>query len=462
MGIPEEDSTVGPEQQAVVLEFSAHYSLLDESSIVTLSGEARLSLDDSSLGLKGAAQKARYIPLREIVETNAADYIFTLGLSTSEKLVLSQLGHDYENFQRELVKRCRSLILSDLLMEEPLRMGGLHAAYRWLAASGTEKQNGSCELRLYQTAMIIIPELGLPMRLPFSDISTVGREDYKVIVRTETGEEFIYEQMGRDLDPFNRVLAELTQSLELTVQALVKRLMPSGDMPAINRLATIMKEGRAARRADIEAVGVNLWTELEMQLTGSDASEEYKFLKSLGQAQDICIGVKRGLKAEESDYLWFMVPVYATDSSRPGNAVIMEAISAEGESRATYAFRMVSRKNYPSFKTLAQLQEQMRIFIQTINRALITINFRREPIYLTNEMLSRPQYEKYRYSIARVPELRTLRWLYIGRVIHSSLEQWQLDIQDLLSFNVSTQDNSKQWTKKEPQAIIPETPCGSS
>ena len=157
MGIPEEDSTVGPEQQAVVLEFSAHYSLLDESSIVTLSGEARLSLDDSSLGLKGAAQKARYIPLREIVETNAADYIFTLGLSTSEKLVLSQLGHDYENFQRELVKRCRSLILSDLLMEEPLRMGGLHAAYRWLAASGTEKQNGSCELRLYQTAMIIIP-----------------------------------------------------------------------------------------------------------------------------------------------------------------------------------------------------------------------------------------------------------------------------------------------------------------
>ena len=455
MGIPEEESTVGTEQQVVVLEFSAHYALLDESSIVILSGEARLSLDDRSLGLKGAAQKARYIPLRDIVETSSTDYILTLGISTSEKLVLSQLGHNFENFQRELAMRCRALTLSDLLMEEPLKMGGLHAAYRWLDASGAEKQNGSCELRLYQTAMIIIPELGLPMRLPFSDISTVGREDYKVIVGIETGEEFIFFQMGRDLDPFNRVLAELMQSLELAVQALVKRLMPSADMPAIDRLATLMKEGRAARRADIEAVGADLWTELEAHLISSEASEEYKFLKSLGQAQDICIGVKRGLKAEESDYLWFMVPVYGTDSSRLGNAVIMEAISAEGESRATYVFRMVSRKNFPGFKTLAQLQEQMRIFIQTINRALITINFRREPIYLTNEMLSRPQYEKYRYSIARVPELRTLRWLYIGRVIHSSLEQWQLDIQDLLSFNVSTQDDSKQWSKKESEPVTP-------
>jgi len=30
-----------------------------------------------------------------------------------------------------------------------------------------------------------------------------------------------------------------------------------------------------------------------------------------------------------------------------------------------------------------------------------------------------------------------------------------LDIQDLLSFNVSTQDDSKQWSKKESEPVTP-------
>jgi len=236
----------------------------------------------------------------------------------------------------------------------------------------------------------------------------------------------------------------------------VKELMPGAAMPAIRTLATLMKEGRAARRKDIETVGPGLWTQLEQQLTGPDGGDQYAFLKSLGQQQDICIGVKRGLKADESNYLWFMVPVFDTDPKKPGNAVIMEAISAEGESRATYVFRMVSRKDYTSFKTLDELQSQMAEFIRTVNHALIAINFRREPIYLTDEMLVRPQYEKYRYSIARIPELRTLRRLYIGRVIHSTPEQWQADIKDVLTFNVKTQDDMRPWVKKEAEPDLPE------
>jgi hypothetical protein len=156
-----------------------------------------------------------------------------------------------------------------------------------------------------------------------------------------------------------------------------------------------------------------------------------------------------------------MVPVYSADSSKPGNAVIMEALSAEGESRATYAFRMTPRKDYPRFKTLPALQEQMGHFLTVINRALIAINFRREPIYLTNAALARPQYEKYRYSIARIPELRTLRQSFIGRVIHVSPEQWQADIKDLLAFNTGTTDNGRLWVKKEPEQNMPDGKGGA-
>ncbi len=444
-----------PENPNEDIEFKARFSLLDVNNTEADGGEARLTMDAASLGLTGPRGKTRYIPLRDILETRAAEYTVIIALSTSEKLTISQLGHDFENFQRELSQRIRDLTLTDLLMQEPLKMGELHAAYRYIDAAGAEKQAGNCELRIYQTALIVVPELNIPMRLTFSEISAVINESYSIEIQTENSGKYIFTQLGRDLEPLTSVLGEQIRSMDLQVQALVKELMPGASMPAIRTLATLMKEGRAARRKDIEAVGPGLWAQLELQLTGADGGDEYSFLKSIGQAQDICIGVKRGLKADEGNYLWFLVPVFDTDPTKPGNAVIMEAISAEGESRATYVFRMVSRKDYPSFKTIGELQSQMADFIRTVNHALIAINFRREPIYLTDEMLVRPQYEKYRYSIARIPELRALRRLYIGRVMHSTQEQWRADIKDVLSFNVKTQDDTLPWVKSE---TIPDLP----
>ncbi len=444
-----------PENPNEDIEFKARFSLLDVNNTEADGGEARLTMDAASLGLTGPRGKTRYIPLRDILETRAAEYTVIIALSTSEKLTISQLGHDFENFQRELSQRIRDLTLTDLLMQEPLKMGELHAAYRYIDAAGAEKQAGNCELRIYQTALIVVPELNIPMRLTFSEISAVINESYSIEIQTENSGKYIFTQLGRDLEPLTSVLGEQIRSMDLQVQALVKELMPGASMPAIRTLATLMKEGRAARRKDIEAVGPGLWAQLELQLTGADGGDEYSFLKSIGQAQDICIGVKRGLKADEGNYLWFLVPVFDTDPTKPGNAVIMEAISAEGESRATYVFRMVSRKDYPSFKTIGELQSQMADFIRTVNHALIAINFRREPIYLTDEMLVRPQYEKYRYSIARIPELRALRRLYIGRVMHSTQEQWRADIKDVLSFNVKTQDDTLPWVKSETTPDLP-------
>jgi hypothetical protein len=49
----------------------------------------------------------------------------------------------------------------------------------------------------------------------------------------------------------------------------------------------------------------------------------------------------------------------------------------------------------------------------------------------------------------RVPELRTLRERFIGRVMHSSLEQWKGDVAALLDFNVAQQDDSVRWKKSD-------------
>ena len=44
-----------------------------------------------------------------------------------------------------------------------------------------------------------------------------------------------------------------------------------------------------------------------------------------------------------------------------------------------------------------------------------------------------PRYAKYQFAVKKIPELRELRGLFMGRVVHSSPEQWQQDTRALLA-----------------------------
>jgi len=57
-------------------------------------------------------------------------------------------------------------------------------------------------------------------------------------------------------------------------------------------------------------------------------------------------------------------------------------------------------------------------------------------------------YFKYRIAVKRIRSLRMLRSLYIGRVVHASLEQWKDDAMDLLRYNVMVQDDLARWRKE--------------
>ena len=98
-------------------------------------------------------------------------------------------------------------------------------------------------------------------------------------------------------------------------------------------------------------------------------------------------------------------------------------------------------------KNIESLNNLVDDYIQTINSCMLAINFRREPIYLADEKLDDPMYEKYKIAVARIPELRILRKLFIGRVVHSSFKQWKEDVDDLLKFNVTSKDENR-WKKK--------------
>ena len=78
---------------------------------------------------------------------------------------------------------------------------------------------------------------------------------------------------------------------------------------------------------------------------------------------------------------------------------------------------------------------------------MIEINFRREPIYLTENQLESTEYTQYRFAIAKISPLKTLRDQFIGRVIHASQKQWKTDVTSLLAFNTKSIDDKEKWSK---------------
>jgi hypothetical protein len=110
---------------------------------------------------------------------------------------------------------------------------------------------------------------------------------------------------------------------------------------------------------------------------------------------------------------WFFFPL-AAGKGAPTH-VAWEATSREG--RATYLFRL-------------QPGESAERAIAAINRGLVALNFRREPVYLDAPTLELElRYRHYAIAQRKVPDMGRVRQAFVGRAIHRTPASWarQLD-----------------------------------
>lgn len=430
------------------MEYSLTYQLLDRDDCEKEKKEARALVDELNLTIFPKLGDTFLIPLRDIVNLSAYDYLVEIVLPSDEKVILSKMGYHYDGFFRELVRNRNEIILRDLLMQESLRKSGLTAETVYYDEEGRENRLGNCAVRLYETALVILPENGELIRVTYSEMMDISAENYELVVTTDFAEKYCFSKMGRQYDLFTRTLSDIMNELSLKMQTTLKEVLPGLDPSAIRAVSRLLKEGRAASQEELAGLCPELWKKLEERVDAVGIKEEYDYLQSLARKEHTCIGLKRGLMGDlTGEYVWFLIPIYSCDPKQPGNAVAMEAGSLEGGGRATYFFRITGRDSYGSYESLEDLHELARKFIRQVNRCMLQINFRREPIYLSDEKLAEESYEKYRYAIYKLPSLQLLRRHFIGRVLHHSDEQWKSDVADLLSFNVSVSDDSLKWIK---------------
>ena len=440
------------EEEKPALECSMSYTLLDENGKQVAAGDCKGTISKEYLTVYPKFGDVLPFHLRDISLIEPENYRVTLSTFSREKLTLFNLGQCFEDFQRVLSDLRNEVIIRDLLMNETVRKPDVDMEFTYTDEKGNEKLKGPGKVRLYETGMVIIPEKGEFLRIPFSDVTSLSEENHTMKVGTEQGEQFLLTKMGSEFNPLLKQFSDIYNELQAKAVSSLKALYPPIDSVSLRRVAAIMKEGKTVKRADLEVISPKLWQELEKRVASSGLKDSYAFLKELGRQEKMAIGFKRGLMGDlTGEYIWFLVPIYGAVEKGYGNAVAMEATEATGEEstgKATYFFRMVSRRDFPTLKIPDQLDGEVDKLIKTMNRCMLDINFRREPIYLPDERLDEPDYVKYRIALQKIPSLQLLRNLYIGRVIHASPEQWKNDVMELLKFNTTTLDESSKWKKQ--------------
>jgi hypothetical protein len=348
-------------------------------------------------------------------------------------------------------------------MNESVKKPAVWGELTVIDSAGGKMNHETCEFRLYETSLVLMPTSGDVIRIHFSNIAGVEAKDYSIVIDVESGTKVIISKLGNELDNLARDLSDAMNALNIRTLAFLKELSPDSAPADVRSASHLMKEGKAAASAKIKSISPTLWQDIEKKLEQTQIWNEYQHLGSIARQDRIAVGIKRGLMGDlTGNYLWLMLPVYRNESGY-GNAIAMESVRlpssehkdqgsdqdlAAAGGNATYFFRIAEAKDYSHLAgDPVRLDMETDRIVHELGQLMLDINFRREPIFLSDQKLKTdPQYAKYRYAAQKIPSLRKLRRLFIGRVIHSSFEQWKSDVASLLEFNKTAADGAK-WEK---------------
>ncbi len=441
-----------------IIECPCQYRYAADDDRVLGHGDATVRLTGDDLALSPATGQALLFSIREMETVSTADYTITIGCESGHTLHLCQLGRHYDGFRSALARVRADVMVGDMLMYESSILPGIDCLLRRIDPDGAQTEASDCQLRLYETGLVVIPAAGDIARVPYSYVSSVREHDHRLLVEVEAGPDLEFSRLGRSLDLLRRSLTTALSQLALRNQRQLQEFLPQIDPAHIRQAALLLRDGRTAGRAELDAISPELWRGLEARLRSLGVAAKYDYLASLAQPEQVQLGFKRGLMGDlTGDYVWALLPILGVD--RPGgNAIAMEAASTAGTGMATYFFRIMEPARYQALladRELAALHDAAGELLQGLTRSLLCINFRREPIYLPDSALLEPRHAHYRLATRRLPELRMLRDSFIGRVLHPSTARWQQDVEELLIAAGSRGADLGRW---RPKTVDPREP----
>jgi hypothetical protein len=433
----------------------------------------RFDFNDESLTLIPAAGPPLSLDLGDIDEFSPDAYELQLTLYTGERLSLGRFGKSFQDLLRELREAHRERLVRCLLLED------LEEIARFEGNARLESTAGSCsapaEIRLYRSNLAVLPQTYTGFQWRLADIDTVRFDDAGYAIVLRSGDEVItLTRLAKRTQEFHErlqaAMAGVVGRSALTVRSVFPFLTPE----QFQRIAELMKDGHVTAAAQLASIHPGTGRALAETVISARLKPYYEFLASRAAACGPYAGFKlirkdAGPDAEgeeeypteeeasaaacdgarpdgvvmpaggqdnegsEADVLhWFIFPLHIHGAAGMPQVAAWEATSRSGW--ATYFFRLMPAAAGPPSGDPVKRAAVINDAVQRLNRSLLLLNFRREPLYLSDDALQmQARYRRYAIACRKIPALRQLRSSYLGRVIHTAPQSWQQQVERLLA-----------------------------
>ncbi len=449
--------------------FTGVFQYLDTKGALSQSGSCRLTVERGSLRLVSDDSPPLILDPGDIDVFSSADYQLSLKLYTGNTLVLSRFGKAFQNLCHDVLEAYRCRLIRCLLLED------LKEIERFDGSAQLDSVEGACssraEIRLYKSNLAVLPETAMAFQWRLADIDAVAFDEPTYTLGLRSGNDrLILTKLGRRthefMDRLRSAMADVTERSAATVQSLFPFLTPD----RFQQVSELMKEGHSApveRLNSIDsrigpvllektvdahlapyfrllvdrAAGGCYFTGFKLirpEMEDQDAGEEgLEALKETAEEAGVSSKApgfqdKDAEAGQEQMLHWFFFPMRTRpETNAPADLVAWESTSHVG--RATYFFRL-PLNSAAELLDPARAPAAIESAILRLNKALVLLNFKREPIYLPDESIEKqPRYRRYAIACRRIPVLRQLRASYAGRALHTSPEAWLKQLQSIFA-----------------------------
>jgi hypothetical protein len=448
--------------------FSGSYTPISAQGVAGQPLSCRLEFDKETLTLVPVSGPSLSIDLGDIDEFTPQDYELALTLYSGEKIHLSKFGKTFQDLTHDLLEAYRGRLVQCLLLndlEEVDRFEGV-AEYR----SPDRGFTGPAEFRLYQSNLAVLPQghTGLQWRLAEIESMTFDDSRYAAVLKS-CDESLIVSRLakrtGEFMEKLQRAASDITEKSAVTVRSVFPFLVPD----QFRRAAEMLKEGRVAHIDHLTAMHPKTAQALSEKVVSAKLKPCFDYLSARSGSDGFFAGFKliRKEEAEEEPAVppeeaeapaggseaipdvvlesappdlenedgtevlyWFLFPLRTQVGSVPRMAA-WETTSRSG--RATYFFRLFSQEEALQVNP-SQASSAVEQAMRRLNRGLLLLNFRREPIYLPDDSLAlQSRYRRYAIAARKIPVVRYLRSAFIGRAIHNTQAAWQKQVQQKIN-----------------------------
>lgn len=433
--------------------YRGKFQYLVPGGAVSQQGACQIQFDEETFTLAPEGGPSLVFDLGDIDSLISADYEIRLLLYTGNTVLLQQFGKVFQDLSRELLENYRKRTLQCLLLEDLEEVDRFTGAFT-LESAGASPVSGPTEVRLFKSNLAVLPTASQAFQWRLVDITGLrfDAQNYEIVLDRD-GDRLRLNRLAKRTELLHHKLREALDALHAESGQALHQILPFLNPAQLQAALGLVAEGHSASLTKLAAVHPRI-PEAFAKNAVDDALKPYYDELLRRSAKELVFAGYKMIRAEDGgatstgadsdagattdngdddapsaggmpdadssapDILyWFFFPLTAKAAAQP-NVVAWEASSRSG--RATYFFRL-------SAPTVEQ-------GVACLTRVLGLLNFRRRPIYLSDDDLTgKPEFHRYAIAARKIADLRTVRAAFLGRAIHSSFAAWRDQVDAILS-----------------------------